>query len=158
MPPIDGQHPLFDLDPPADAERGYRGPVAAQAAGITYRQLDYWARTGLVEPSLRTATGSGSHRLYRFGDIVALSVVKRLLGTGISLPNIRTALRTLHAHRAGDLAGLTLLCDGVGVYLTADDEQIIDLVRGGQAVFGLALGQVCTDMHATLTHLPAEPA
>jgi DNA-binding transcriptional MerR regulator len=153
VPTIDGQHRLFDLP---DDERGFRGPVAAQAAGITYRQLDYWARTGLVSPSLRTATGSGSQRLYTFTDIVALSVVKRLLGTGVSLANIRTALATLHTHHGGDLAGLTLLSDGVGVYLTADDEQIIDLVRGGQAVFGLALGQVATDMHATLTHLPAE--
>jgi DNA-binding transcriptional MerR regulator len=122
----------------------------------TYRQLDYWARTGQVAPSLRGASGSGSQRLYSFRDVVTLSIVKRLLGTGVSLANVRTALATLRTHHTGDLAGLTLIADGVGVYLTGDDEQIIDLVKGGQAVFGLALGQVHAAMHATLTHLPAE--
>ena len=64
------------------AEIGYRGPTACSAAGITYRQLDYWARTGLVEPSVRAAHGSGSQRLYSFRDILVLKVVKRLLDTG----------------------------------------------------------------------------
>ena len=71
---------------------GYRGPTACAAAGITYRQLDYWARTGLVAPSVRTATGSGTQRLYSFRDILVLKVVKRLLDTGVSLQNIRTAV------------------------------------------------------------------
>src|SRR5689334_25020501 len=74
---------------------GYRGPTACAAAGITYRQLDYWARTGLVEPSIRSATGSGSQRLYSFKDILVLKVVKRLLDTGVSLQNIRTAVDAL---------------------------------------------------------------
>ena len=113
---IEGQHSLFDVPPPVDDERGFRGPVAASAAQITYRQLDYWARTGLVEPTLRGAHGSGSQRLYSFRDILALSLVKRLLDTGVSLANIRTALGTLRAHGTHDLAGLTLLSDGVTVY------------------------------------------
>ena len=77
------------------AQVGYRGPTACSAAGITYRQLDYWARTGLVEPSVRAAHGSGSQRLYSFRDILVLKVVKRLLDTGISLQQIRAAVRHL---------------------------------------------------------------
>ena len=76
---------------------GFRGPVACAAADITYRQLDYWARTGLVEPSVRPATGSGTQRLYGFRDILVLKVVKRLLDTGVSLQNIRTAVEHLRA-------------------------------------------------------------
>ena len=78
-------------------EGGYRGPVACAAAGITYRQLDYWARTGLVEPTVRPASGSGSQRLYGFRDILVLKVVKRLLDTGISLQQIRAAVTHLRA-------------------------------------------------------------
>lgn len=79
-----------------DGNTGYRGPIACRAAGITYRQLDYWARTGLVEPTIRGAKGSGSQRLYSFRDILVLKVVKRLLDTGVSLQQIRTAVSHLH--------------------------------------------------------------
>src|SRR5580692_1351436 len=83
---------------------GYRGPTACAAAGITYRQLDYWARTGLVEPSVRAAHGSGSQRLYSFRDICVLKVVKRLLDTGISLQQIRAAVTHLRDRGSEDLA------------------------------------------------------
>ena len=116
-----------------------------RARRITYRQLNYWARTALVEPTLRRAHGSGSQRLYSFRDVVALSLVKRLLDTGVSLANVRTALGTLRAHdpqpRRHHPAGRRIT-----VYLCTADHQIIDLVHGGQAVFGLALGQVWTDV------------
>ena len=69
---------------PLPSDLGYRGPTACNAAGITYRQLDYWARTGLVVPSVRDASGSGTQRLYSFRDIVVLKVVKRLLDAGVS--------------------------------------------------------------------------
>ena len=95
---------------------GYRGPTACSAAGITYRQLDYWARTGLVAPSVRTATGSGTQRLYSFRDILVLKVVKRLLDTGVSLQNIRRAVDHLRQRGVRELAHLTLLSDGVTVY------------------------------------------
>ena len=91
---------------------GYRGPTACAAAGITYRQLDYWARTALVEPSVRAAHGSGSQRLYSFRDICVLKVVKRLLDTGISLQQIRTAVEHLRDRGADDLARLTLMSGG----------------------------------------------
>ncbi|MGH3275928.1 MAG: MerR family transcriptional regulator, partial [Streptosporangiaceae bacterium] len=95
---------------------GYRGPTACAVAGITYRQLDYWARTGLVRPSVRPAAGSGSQRLYGFHDILVLKVVKRLLDTGISLQQIRAAVNHLRARGATDLAEVTLMSDGVSVY------------------------------------------
>jgi DNA-binding transcriptional MerR regulator len=93
-----------------------RPPTACTAAGITYRQLDYWARTGLVEPSVRAAHGSGSQRLYSFRDILVLKVVKRLLDTGISLQQIRAAVQHLRDRGADDLAQVTLMSDGVSVY------------------------------------------
>src|SRR6478736_8176933 len=86
---------------PADV--GYRGPTACSAAGITYRQLDYWARTGLVEPSIRPAHGSGTQRLYSFRDVVVLKIVKRLLDTGVSLQNIRTTGQHLRERGFQDL-------------------------------------------------------
>ena len=101
-----------------------------------------------MEPSLRPATGAGSQRLYSFHDIVSLSIVKRLLGTGVSLASVRIALGTLRAHGGQDLTGLTLVSDGVGVYLCRDDDEVIDLVRGGQAVIGLALGRVSSEAAA----------
>src|SRR5689334_19639637 len=90
--PVGSQGLLFTDDlPELNEDSGYRGPTACRAAGITYRQLDYWARTGLVEPSVRSATGSGTQRLYGFRDILVLKVVKRLLDTGVSLQQIRVA-------------------------------------------------------------------
>src|SRR5262249_56180076 len=99
---------------PGDGGSG--GPTACTAAGITYRQLDYWARTGLVEPSVRAATGSGSQRLYGFRDILALKIVKRLLDTGISLQQIRTAIGFLREQGAEDVAQVTLMSDGASGY------------------------------------------
>ena len=91
--PVAAQGLLFSDDlPDLSEDTGYRGPTACKAAGITYRQLDYWARTGLVEPSVRGATGSGTQRLYSFRDILVLKVVKRLLDTGVSLQQIRVAV------------------------------------------------------------------
>ena len=96
---------LFDDDlPKLDATAGYRGPTAQRAAGITYRQLDYWARTGLVEPSIRGAAGSGSQRLYGFRDVLVLKVVKRLLDTGVSLQQIRVAVEHLRERGVDDLS------------------------------------------------------
>src|SRR6202012_5964437 len=105
----------------------------------TYRQLDYWARTELVRPPIRTATGSGTQRLYSFKDILVLKVVKRLLDTGGSLHNIRRAVEALRSRGVGDLARITLLSDGTTVYECTSAEEIVDLLRGGQGVFGIAV-------------------
>ena len=103
-----GDSPRSVHDAPGD-DVGYRGPTACSAAGISYRQLDYWARTGLVEPSVQAAHGSGSQRLYSFRDILVLKVVKRLLDTGISLQQIRAAVQHLRDHGTEDLAQVTLM-------------------------------------------------
>jgi DNA-binding transcriptional MerR regulator len=150
---------LFGEDLSAHTENvGYRGPTACAAAGITYRQLDYWARTGLVEPSVRAAHGSGSQRLYGFRDILVLKVVKKLLDTGISLQQIRTAVNHLHDRGTSDLARLTLMSDGASVYECTSPDQVVDLLAGGQGVFGIALGRIWQEVDGSLANLPAEPA
>ena len=137
-------------------DTGYRGTVACRAAGITYRQLDYWARTGLVEPTVRGASGSGSQRLYGFRDVLVLRVVKRLLDTGVSLHNIRTAVDHLRSSGVDDLAQVTLMSDGATVYECRSQDEVIDLVQGGQGVFGIAVGRVWREVEGTLAELPSE--
>jgi len=150
---------------------GYRGPTACAAAGITYRQLDYWARTGLVEPSVRPARGSGSQRLYGFRDILVLRVVKSLLDTGISLQQIRSAVTFLREHGAtdlahitlmsdgaSDLARITLMSDGASVYACTSRDEVVDLLQGGQGVFGIALGRIWQDVEGSLAEFPADNA
>jgi DNA-binding transcriptional MerR regulator len=137
---------------------GYRGVSAMSAAGISYRQLDYWARTGLVEPSIRPAAGSGSQRLYSFRDLVVLRVVKSLLEAGVSLQNIRRAIETLRAHGVDDLAGITLISDGTTVYECRSAEEVVDLLQGGQGVFGIAIGGAFKEIKGSLSRLPADRA
>jgi DNA-binding transcriptional MerR regulator len=152
------QGTLFADPMHADEMIGYRGPTACSAAGITYRQLDYWARTGLVVPSIRSATGSGSQRLYSFKDILVLKVVKRLLDTGVSLQNIRAAVDTLRVRGVDDLARLTLLSDGTTVYECTSSEEVVDLLRGGQGVFGIAVSGALRELVGSLSQLPGERA
>ena len=148
---------LFGEELPSRNESiGYRGPTACRAAGITYRQLDYWARTGLVEPTVRSATGSGTHRLYSFRDVLVLKVVKRLLDTGVSLQQIRTAVVHLRERGVEDLAQITLMSDGASVYECTSADEVIDLVQGGQGVFGIAVGRVWREVEGTLATLPTE--
>ncbi len=137
-------------------ELGFKGAAACSAAGISYRQLDYWARTGLVEPTIRPAAGSGSLRLYGFRDILVLKIVKRLLDTGVSLQNIRTAVSHLRERGVEDLAGMTLMSDGISIYECTNSEEIFDLLQGGQGVFGIAVGKVWSEVEGSLIHLQAE--
>jgi DNA-binding transcriptional MerR regulator len=150
------QQALFAIPDPDRGGRGYRGPVAAGAARITYRQLDYWARTGLVVPSVQDAHGSGTNRLYSFRDILVLQVVKRLLETGVSLSSIRAAVATLRDRGTADLAAITLMSDGTTVYECTSDDEVVDLVRGGQGVFGIAIGSVWSDVQGFLAEVPDE--
>src|SRR5580693_5303110 len=151
------QGALFEDPMPApDEHLGYRGPTACAAAGITYRQLDYWARTELVVPTVRSATGSGTQRLYSFKDILVLKVVKRLLDTGVSLQNIRAAVQHLRERGIDDLAQITLMSDGASVYECTSADEVIDLVQGGQGVFGIAVGRVVREVEGTLAALPGE--
>ncbi|PZT73920.1 MULTISPECIES: MerR family transcriptional regulator [unclassified Streptomyces] len=135
---------------------GYRGPTACAAAGITYRQLDYWARTGLVEPSVRPAYGSGTQRLYSFRDVVLLKIVKRFLDTGVALQNIRTTVQHLRARGFQDLERMTLMSDGATVYECSSPAEVVDLLQGGQGVFGIAVGVVWRDVDAALSQLHGE--
>lgn len=139
-----------------DKSIGYRGATACTAAGISYRQLDYWARTGLVEPTVRSAAGSGTQRLYGFQDILVLKIVKRLLDTGVSLQNIRTAVNHLRARGIEDLARITLMSDGASIYECASSDEIIDLLQGGQGVFGIAIGKVWSEVEGSLSVLQGE--
>jgi DNA-binding transcriptional MerR regulator len=139
-----------------ELEIGYRGATACSAAGITYRQLDYWARTGLVEPSIRTASGSGTQRLYGFRDILVLKIVKRLLDAGVSLQNIRTAVDHLRSRGVTELESMTLMSDGASIYECASADEIIDLLAGGQGVFGIAVGKVWHEVEGSLSLLQGE--
>ncbi|MCI4066581.1 MerR family transcriptional regulator [Micromonospora sp. R77] len=139
-----------------DGSVGYRGVTACHAVGISYRQLDYWARTTLVVPSVRDASGSGTSRLYSFRDLVVLKVVKRLLDAGVSLQNIRRAIEALRSRGVEDLAGITLISDGTTVYECRSPEEVVDLLQGGQGVFGIAIGGAFKEIQGSLSHLPAE--
>jgi DNA-binding transcriptional MerR regulator len=148
---------LFDDDlSPMPDDVGFRGPTACAAAGITYRQLDYWARTGLVSPSVRPATGSGTQRLYGFRDVLLLKVIKRLLDAGISLQQIRSAIAHLSQRGIDDLTQITLMSDGASVYMCTSPDEVIDLLAGGQGVFGIALGGVWREVEGSLSELPTE--
>ncbi len=162
--PVNLQGSLFDDLPVEERpgahieDVGYRGPTACSAAGITYRQLDYWARTGLVEPTVREASGSGSQRLYSFRDILVLKVVKKLLDAGVPLVNIRVAISTLRGHGVEELAQVTLMSDGTTVYECTSTDEMVDLLQGGQAVFAIAVGRQVRDVEGTLASLPGERA
>ncbi len=150
---------LFDDDmAPLPDDVGYRGPMACAAAGISYRQLDYWARTELVEPTVRTAGGSGTQRLYSFRDILLLKVIKRLLDAGVSLQQIRIAVHHLRERGTEDLTQVTLMSDGASVYECRSPDEVIDLLQGGQGVFGIAIGGVWREVEGSLSELPSEHA
>ena len=142
--------------PATDSKSGYRGTAAAAAVGISYRQLDYWDRTALVQPSVRGASGSGTQRLYSFRDVLVLKLVKNLLDTGVSLQQIRTAVEELRASGINELAGITLMSDGSRVYLCTTQDEVIDLLGRGQGVFGIAVGRVLREVEATLVNIHAD--
>ena len=133
-------------------QEGYRAPQVCHLIGITYRQLDYWARTDLLKPSLRAASGSGTQRLYSFTDLVQLKVIKRLLDTGINLPKIRKAIEWLSSDMAIDhpLRDATLLSDGNDIWTSDNSDEthhyLMDILKKGQGVFAIAVGQVQRDL------------
>ena len=150
------QQALFESEDEFADGVGYRGATACAAAGITYRQLDYWARTNLLVPSIRSATGSGSQRLYSFTDILVLRVIKRLLDTGVSLQNVRRAVDHLRERGVEDLSEITLMSDGASIFECTTEDEVIDIMRGGQGVFGIAIGKVRSEVAGTLARFPQE--
>jgi DNA-binding transcriptional MerR regulator len=150
------QGALFESDTPDSTFIGYRGATACAATGITYRQMDYWARTGLLVPSIRSAKGSGSQRLYSFRDILVLRIIKRLLDTGVSLQNVRKAVDHLRERGVEDLSEITLMSDGASIFECTTEDEVIDIMRGGQGVFGIAIGRVRSEVAGTLARFPQE--
>jgi DNA-binding transcriptional MerR regulator len=144
------------LDVGDEEERGSRGPVVTKIVGITYRQLDYWARTGLAVPSVREAKGSGTQRLYSFADVVELRVIKRLLDAGVTLQRVREVVDELR-RRGRSLADVTLVADEASVYAVEDDAQVVDVLRRGQGVFAIALGPIVDELRGEVTAFPSEP-
>ena len=140
-------------------EDGYRGPQVCKVVGITYRQLDYWARTELLRPSISEARGSGTQRRYSYRDLLELKVIKRLLDAGLSLQSARRALEVLRASGA-DVATANLVLNGSQSLLARSGEEIVDLLKGGQGVLNIvALAGVVRELDAAITDLaPAEAA
>lgn len=138
-----------------DRTTGYRAPQVCKLVGITYRQLDYWARTKLIVPSLQQAAGSGSHRRYSFTDVVQLKVIKRLLDAGMSLKKIRSAVEILRIQLDSDqpLANVTLLSDGQTIYAAHSEQEVVDVFRRGQGVFGIAIGPVQEEVEGAIHQL-----
>jgi DNA-binding transcriptional MerR regulator len=139
-------------------EEGFRGPQVCALVGITYRQLDYWARTGLVRPSLAEARGSGSQRRYSYRDLLELKVVKQLLDAGVSLQRARKALECLRSDLGVDVASASLVLAGPSSVLAHSDGEVVDLLRGGQGVLNIvALGPVVGALDAAI-HAVRSPA
>lgn len=142
-------------------EQGYSGTAAAAIVGISYRQLDYWARTDLVRPSLCDAAGSGSRRKYSYRDLLELRMIKSLLEAGIKLESVRSAFEYLREHVDADISSAHLVISGNSVVLCDGDELIDVLRRGGQGVLNvLPIEGVKTDLDAQLVELdqPGAPA
>jgi DNA-binding transcriptional MerR regulator len=116
---------------------GYRGPQVCSIVGITYRQLDYWARTDLIRPSLADAKGSGSQRRYSYRDLVELKVIKSLLDAGVSLKQARTAVEYLRENLGEDIAAANLVINGTGSILARSGDELVDILRNGQTVFNI---------------------
>ena len=131
------------------SEQGYGVKEVQRLVGVTYRQLDYWARTELVIPSVRDAGGSGTQRLYSFQDILKLRVIKSLLDTGVTLQKIRKATDFLTGLKQAP-HGTTLVSDGNRVYAQASDDFLLDLIAKGQGVFAISIEGQWNELERTL--------
>ena len=135
------------------AIEAFRGPQVCKIVGISYRQLDYWTRTGLITPSIKAASGSGTQREYSYQDLVALKTIKSLLDTGVSLQRVREAVGFLQGTLSETLSQVTLVSDGSKIYACQSDREVIDLLGRGQGVFAIALAPVVKDLDSDLSTL-----
>jgi len=136
---MEAQQPL-PIEPTGDGEAragGYGGPQVCALVGITYRQLDYWARTGLLRPSVAEARGSGSKRRYSYRDLLELKVIKQLLDSGLSLHSARRAVDCLRQDMGADLASANLVLTSQRSVLARSEGEVVDLLAGGQGVFNI---------------------
>ncbi|WEV73214.1 MerR family transcriptional regulator [Bifidobacterium sp. ESL0790] len=155
------QGELFTESSDDDATRGYRGTVASKVAGITYRQLDYWARKQIVVPSITPSHGSGSRRLYSFKDVLILAVSKKLLDTGVNLQNVTAAIGFLSRHRTSELEHMTIICDGQDVRECENGDEVLRLIDQGTAVFAVSVGKLWHRVESQLEqekHVDLTPA
>ncbi len=138
---------------------GFHGPQVCGLVGITYRQLDYWARTGLLQPSVASAQGSGSRRIYSYSDVLELKVIKQLLDAGVSLQSARRAVECLRQDLGADLASANLVLTSTSSVLARTNGEIVDLLAGGQGVFNVVpLAGVVEELEADIVRLDtAEP-
>jgi DNA-binding transcriptional MerR regulator len=135
-------------------DEGYSGPTVCKIVGISYRQLDYWARTDLIRPSLADAAGSGTQRRYSHRDLVELKVIKSLLDGGVALKSARRAIEYLRSNLGEDIASANLVLNGAGSILAHSDGELIDIVRQGQGVLNIVpLGGVVDEIDAAITEL-----
>jgi len=136
-------------------QQGYTGPEVCKITGISYRQLDHWTSTSLINASIRNIKGSGFHRLYSFNDIVLVKLVNKLRDAGISLQKIRIALKNVNKilGKNSNISDVSIFSDGSSIYVLTDNDQMIDLLKKGQAVFGISLGPVHTETEAEILSL-----
>ena len=145
--------PLSDIDKKLAESLGYSGTQTASVVGISYRQLDYWARTDLIRPSLSDASGSGSRRRYSYTDLLELKTIKKLLDAGIKLEQVRKVFAYLREHVTNDISAAHIVIDGGSVML-CDGDQLVDVLQNGQGVLNvLSLGGVRDELEADLAPL-----
>ncbi len=139
-------------------QQGYTGPEVCKITGITYRQLDHWTTSSLIDASIRNLKGSGFHRIYSFQDIIQIKLVNKLREAGVSLQKIRIALKNIEKVLGDDIniSDVSLFSDGKSIYVISDNDQMIDLLKKGQAVFGISLGPVHTETEAKIFSLYPE--
>ena len=136
------------------AIEGFRGPQVCAIVGISYRQLDYWARTDLLRPSLADAKGSGSQRLYSYRDLLELKVIKQLLDAGVNLQKARRAIECLREGLGEDVTTANLVLASERSILVRTDGELVDLLRGGQGVFNIVpLAPVVDQLDAAIHDL-----
>lgn len=137
-----------------DNHIGYSGKSTAEIVGITYRQLDYWARTDLIRPSLTDASGSGSRRQYSYRNLLELKVVKNLLDSGIRLEQVREVFAYLQDELGEDIATANLVVNGSQPMLVRSGEEVIDLLKNGQGVLNiLPLSGVIDELDEAIVEL-----
>ncbi len=145
------------LDAALAEQLGYSGTQTAKVVGISYRQLDYWARTDLIRPSLSDAKGSGSRRRYSYNDLLELKAIKKLLDAGIKLEQVRKVFAYLREHVNTDIASAHIVIDGGSVVL-CDGDELIDALNNGQGVLNvLSLGGVRDELEADLAPTESAP-
>jgi DNA-binding transcriptional MerR regulator len=147
------------VDESATHVGGFHGPQVCGLVGISYRQLDYWARTGLLQPSVAAAKGSGSRRIYSYSDVLELKVIKQLLDAGVSLQSARRAVECLREDLGADLASANLVLTGSRSVLARSNGEVVDLLAGGQGVFNIVpLAGVVEELDADIVGLDAATA